>query len=347
MLRNGFRFNLETETWEAQRFPPHIMINGVADADALFSFRGRPTVFGHPVCDGAGDCEYKEILQFNELSSSWDTLGMMLDNRQLHEVIEVPAEICEGIFPPEQSTVPPPPTTEPAPAEIETVAMIIGGFWNYDNEGITGNALSEVELFGCPGNEDSSVILQDYPEAVYFSAGTLYENRVISCGGFTCRGGLAQICAVMDACFEWTPQDQWQPFADNLDNQKWAHFMGMSPDIDSSSTDEVPIVLGGGASTEIWDPTANEWKEYYPLETSSQWISTHCLFQHENYIYHLFREIERINTSDWTLDSLGTLPDFLQDPMAGRCAYQEFEGRPGNKRVLVLICIKVISFITT
>ncbi len=38
LLRNGFWFNLVTETWEAKRFPPRVL-DGMNEPDALFRFR--------------------------------------------------------------------------------------------------------------------------------------------------------------------------------------------------------------------------------------------------------------------------------------------------------------------
>ncbi len=38
--------------------------------------------------------------------------------------------------------------------------------------------------------------------------------------------------------------------------------------------------------------------------------------------------IERLNTNSWTLETLGEVPAFLENP--GKCAYLEANGTPGK-----------------
>ncbi len=92
LLRNGYWFNLETETWEQRRFPPYAMF--FTEPNAITSFRGKPTVFGNTVCDDAGSCTYSEVVQYDPETDSWDSLGQMSVGRAFHTVIEVPVELC-------------------------------------------------------------------------------------------------------------------------------------------------------------------------------------------------------------------------------------------------------------
>ncbi len=324
MLRNGFWFNLKSETWEARRFPPRVL-DSIVEPDALFRFRGKPTQFGSPMCDGSGTCQYREVLQYNEITDTWDLLGTLQETRMLHEVIEVPVEFCDQYVGSTQ-TAEEPITITDEQEEIETVAMIIGGLWDIDSEGLVGVALPEVELFGCPGSEDTSVILQDFPLPVYLLAGTYYDDKVITCGGYSCRGGIAQICGMLDDCFQWTPEEQWQPFVDNLDNPKWSHFMPKVQNLLSGSNEFVPLVIGLNSETEIYDPETEKWELY--LEAPTDMVSFACFIQYGDFIYYLRENIMALDTTTWELHDLGTVPQFLENP--GRCAPLEIEDRSGK-----------------
>ncbi len=85
MLRNGYWFNLIDSTWEAKRFPPNPP-NTIADPDALYTFRGAPTMFGGAVCDSELTCEYREVLQYDSEEDLWVSLGNMMESRGFHEV---------------------------------------------------------------------------------------------------------------------------------------------------------------------------------------------------------------------------------------------------------------------
>ncbi len=338
-MRNGFWFNLETETWEARRFPP--FINIADEPDALFSYQGRPTMFGSPLCDGEGNCNYSEILQYNEETDTWNSLGFMVEGRQFHEVVEVPISFCDD-YAVTQNNVEEKILPKVAPQQadqIETVAMIVGGFWDNDlgNENQL-QVIPEVELFGCPDYPDSSVILQDYPENIYLSGGRYFEDldMVISCGGYSCQD---LRCLVINDCFQWTPQNQWEPFTSNLNYDKWSHIMTQVVNIDGDGTTEVPMVLGQNSVTEIWKPNDNVWERYRDIpEPAFNWASMSCLFQEGDFIYHMRNNIERLDTKTWTLETLGEVPAFLENP--GKCAYLEAGGFPG--KAFIIFCPKLI-----
>ncbi len=88
--------------------------------------------------------------------------------------------------------------------EDSWVALIVGGYWEGGDNAEDPILpvlksfkkfvdffcifyLQSVELFGCSGAE--TIAMPDYPSSAYLSAGTFVfqgEDRVISCGGFTC-----------------------------------------------------------------------------------------------------------------------------------------------------------------
>lgn len=283
-------------------------------------------MFGNPMCDGEGVCEYREVLQYSEVTDTWDFLGTLQETRTLHEVIEVPGEYCDEYLGSVSSTTDAPITVTDGTTDIETVAMIIGGLWDVDNEGLVGYVLSEVELFGCPGSEDTSVVLQDFPEPVYLTAATFYDNKVVTCGGYTCREDATEICGVLDDCFQWTPEEQWQPFVDNLDNRKWAHIMPKVQNMLINSTVPVPLVIGLNSLTEIYNPDTEQWESY--LQVPSNMVSFACFVQSGNFIYYLRNNIIALDTTTWDIEDFGTVPEFLEHP--GRCAALEIDGRSGK-----------------
>ncbi len=93
----------------------------------------------------------------------------------------------------------PPPIPE---VDENTVALIIGGYWNHPD----GNTMvSGTELFGCPGSVDPetgeymAIPIDDYPENVYMTAGVYYEEegvdapdegKAMVCGGLSCNMGM-------------------------------------------------------------------------------------------------------------------------------------------------------------
>ena len=87
MLRNRYWFNLETSEWEAKRFPPNNLY--VAENDNMYFFRGKPTLFGNPICTTEGGCEYLEVDQYDPDSNKWIKLGNLLENKGLQTVVEV------------------------------------------------------------------------------------------------------------------------------------------------------------------------------------------------------------------------------------------------------------------
>ncbi len=93
----GDWLNLKTMNWE--QYAP-IPDNCEANRpNNLWSFQGKPTVFGAPVCDGLGDCYYSQVIQYQAEIDEWTLLGDMHVPRRSQEVVEVPKSFCDFGFP--------------------------------------------------------------------------------------------------------------------------------------------------------------------------------------------------------------------------------------------------------
>jgi len=332
LLRDGFFFGFDSREWQAKRFPPHIDL--VRIPDATWTFRGKPTTFGSPVCDDKGQCEYLEIMAYDAETNSWDSLGFMNEQRNFMDVIEVPEHFCDRY----DDDIPPPEADTDEPGPIETVALIVGGWNKPDAEGAT--VLRSAELFGCPDSPDSSIPLQDYPENVYSSMGNYFEDidggaKVLSCGGWFSRGPPeAQDTDPTNACFEWTPDNQWRPFRGNLDLARWG---GLMAKIENDDGVVVPVVLGLGTTSEIYNPDTGEFEDYEsgPLQG---WSSLGCFFQKGDMIYHVRNSVEALDIGTWNVDQLSSepVPDFLDNP--GRCSYLEIDDKPGEVNAMASCC---------
>ena len=78
---------------------------------ALWSYRGRPTIFGQPECDDAGVCVKRGVIQYDPSADEWSTMDSLVNARQVHEVVEVPQAFCQlGQAPPVTTPVTPLPT---------------------------------------------------------------------------------------------------------------------------------------------------------------------------------------------------------------------------------------------
>jgi len=97
---------------------------------------------------------------------------------------------------------------EPVPPPSEaSVALIVGGRFG----GLSGfSVMRSAELFGCPGFEDRSFPIKDFPQVgVYLATSTFYSNggiepKAVVCGGFQCSRpvfpGAGPTCGVMIFC---------------------------------------------------------------------------------------------------------------------------------------------------
>ena len=93
-LRDGNFYELDTKRWINKTPPP---LDDEADKpNSMWSYQGRPTIFGSPVCDPhTNECLDKEVIQYNPENDKWKSLGHMLRPRNFHEVVEVDGTICD------------------------------------------------------------------------------------------------------------------------------------------------------------------------------------------------------------------------------------------------------------
>ena len=65
------------------------------------------------------------------------------------------------------------------------VALIIGGYQTIPSSSSEAGITNSVELFGCPGSQDS-VLVQDFHIGNYLTGATFLEGseKVLVCGGF-------------------------------------------------------------------------------------------------------------------------------------------------------------------
>ena len=98
MLKNGYWYDLEEFTWRQLRFPTYAPFLGgeYFHPNTIHSLWGKPTIFGNNNnCDTSGQCENREIIQYDVDTDNWEVIGMMRNSRTLHDVIEIPDSICD------------------------------------------------------------------------------------------------------------------------------------------------------------------------------------------------------------------------------------------------------------
>ncbi len=339
LLRNGYWYNIEENTWQQQRFPPYA--NVAPEPDAVWKFRGKPTIFGSTVCEGDGTCIYTGIEQYDLNTNTWKHLGRLTQTRVFHDVIEVPASFCDFDDNPLLPT--------------SSAAMIVGGV---EPDGASNPEIySSVELFGCPG-QDNTIPGPEFPFPIYFTGitfifiisslhftlnmlggiyysedGTVENGAVIVCGGFGCLPS-EENCNVLDICYEYNPltSDQWVETT-SLTEGKWGHLLTTAPDVSSTSNREMPLTIGLTEETQIRDVDTGEWRDYIPLpEGSDLWLSFGCLVRYRYKVYHIREEVFELDTLYWEVSNHGPIPEFMANGGAGpgRCAITEIDNEVGE-----------------
>ena len=91
--RQGYFYDLTDNKWTRKAFPDFDPIGDYPNS--IFLYQGRPTIFGNTVCDALGECENKEIIQYNADTDSWSKVGDMLQSRTYHTAIPVPRSMCD------------------------------------------------------------------------------------------------------------------------------------------------------------------------------------------------------------------------------------------------------------
>ncbi len=332
LLKSGFWYDIERRTWEEMAFPPDSDFI-VESPNSAFSFRGKMTIFGNPLCDSEGNCRYADVVQYDEVENVWMSIGNMIMSREGLDVIEVPAELCDDILGPSEgtthasdTTADPSTTDPPIPGEgTDNVAMIVGGIIGIDD----GEIVPSVELFGCPGYQGQSLPLEDYPLNIFLTGGMYWEaeNKVLVCGGSSCPAGSegTENCEITTDCYEYTPGNGWQNFS-SLERPKWSHIMANIINInDEGSDDRYPAVIGLDLGTEIYNTLEGGW-ESYENAPDTLWRTVECLIQFEDYIYNLRFEFTRLNTLTWETETL-EVPPFLRN--GNTCAAVRINGFAG------------------
>jgi len=165
----------------------------------MFSFRGKPTVFGNPECNLDFECPLTEVLQYDPATDKWESLGSLSKQRIAAEIVEVPISFCEYF------REPPLPTDEPLDPSEMTAALLVGG---YIGQGFGGRLLSDVEIFGC-GLDDAGIVVEPLPGPTSRVAGIYIQESpgdlglVLICGGeVPCPDGSFTCPLVLDdSCF--------------------------------------------------------------------------------------------------------------------------------------------------
>ena len=117
-IRQGYWLNLETFAFEVKAPPPYEYVySGISttpnanNPSAMWSFRGRPTIFGQPDCNDQGTCLKRAVIQYDPENDEWVALENLEFARQYHQVVEMPQSFCQlGSAPPVTTPVTPLPT---------------------------------------------------------------------------------------------------------------------------------------------------------------------------------------------------------------------------------------------
>ena len=94
MFVKGYYIDLDTQNTTKVSYPPWEAIDGPLPSKAMFSFRGKPTVFGYTNCDNEGNCVNDRVLQYDPMMDEWKFIGSIKEERNDVEVVEVPRSWC-------------------------------------------------------------------------------------------------------------------------------------------------------------------------------------------------------------------------------------------------------------
>ena len=307
LIDEGFLFNLNTSMWESKQ-PPPLHPWSPTSTPGLWSYQGRPTIFGQPVCDINGNCPAKSVVQYVPESDEWINLGDFRISRALETVVEVPAEFCDPFFPPPwatTTTTSAPTTTSDSGTDLTTtdsgntatdlttptlgdrpnVALIIGGVGDD-----TFDIYNTVELFGCPGSTEDSIEVANFPRDVYFTASTFVDRdggHVVACGGHQSTLGIGDIHS---NCYDFRAgEDAWQINYMPMNRARYVHMMEMMVDLDDPTGAQTlyPVVYGYWNVSEMYDYTVGAWNDYREMEEDL--FSFDCLVENpgDGYYYSI------------------------------------------------------------
>ncbi len=311
--RYGFWLNLNSLQWEKKALPPY-RVQGLAvrPPNEMWSFRGRPTIFGFPICNNEGVCFQQGILQYDPQSDSWEEIGTLREPRAFQEVIEVPIDFCND--PPRKTAV-----------------VILGG--GSEDQSAGSGFTASAEIFGCDDNDVFQARIADFPEQVLIPSGVFLEDRGVSdadrvlfCGGYYCNA--TGTCRLEDSCFSWNSRDNAYTPDNDMGATRWTHMMTNLVDSripDSTLTQ--PVILGYRPMSEIYDRASRTWSNYLLLEGTDNWYTATCFVNYNGGIYYSSNVTYRLDPETWLIETLGVVPEGLQPP--GRCAGIDIDGTPG------------------
>ena len=309
--RFGYWFNLDTLLWEAKASPQYEII--VPPENSMWSFRGRPTIFGHPKCDAAGDCINVDVIQYDPIADEWGSIGAMNRTRRFMEVIEVPGDFCDAIV---HVTTDVPPTTTgiddtttsrfttPDPLR-DNAALIIGGYWSVPGAEVP--MLDSVEIVGCTGADPSAMELAPFPRGVYQAGGAFVDDNggghVFVCGGLHCEGST---CLDSEICYKWRPLIGIFNPDSTMVEVRVSHIIAQIQNLDEPAEGRVPVAIGGHDLSEVYG-SDGDWSIYRSLPTESNWNSANCLVQHGDFVYSIpfGQNISRLDTLNWDVVQVG------------------------------------------
>ncbi len=229
-LRTGYFFDLATQSWVAPTGGSQIPTP--APTNEMFSYGGRPTVFGAPTCNGVNLCIFDSVIQYVWEDDEWVLLTEFLEYpRRYQEMVEVPIEFC-NLIPESQSTSTPEPVTTSTTMSTEqgNAAIIVGGWTDPTVNPEIPYAV--IEVFGCPTEKRiGQTELDFFLTGLAFVDDDKQDPYVLLCGGSECQKG-SNTCYLSNSCFEYRPTDN-----------KWREALPMSLTRASPLIAQVPLHL--------------------------------------------------------------------------------------------------------
>ena len=213
----------------------------------------------------------------------------------------------------------------------ETVAMLVGGISSVME---IEKVFSTVEIFGCPGHEQTSILVDRFEQENYLTGGVFYDDKVLVCGGVRCMDGDNDgECSFSqerfsDQCNSWTPENGWvqEP---PLPEKTWIFNIFKGPNLNhTNNSDNVPIAMGNYKNTFVMDPNTLTWTPYKSTEYNI--YSLNCVIEHEKTIYVVLWPDGRcssLNLNDFSYEEHGTVDS--DNFWGGRCSGLEINGHFG------------------
>ncbi len=325
--RYGFWLGLNSQQFEKVHEPPYHPWANVPNA--MWSFRGRPTIFGNPVCDIEQNCLYNRVIQYVPESDEWIQLGTMTRSRTFHVIVEVPISYCDQFAPSDyvpQTT--PAPVGTPAPVARTTAAVIIGGFSDTLDPANINNV---VEIDGCEGNNYESFAISNYPTRPYLLSADYIEDSegdyILACGGYNCVN--MNECQLSADCYSYDAQSDAWSLHSKMQRTRYAHILRQMPDYAQDESNMVPTVFGYHQEAEAYRNTGGQpiWGDSFTLQ--GRIFALDCIAYDEDTgdVWSMVGEIYKYNVISGTHETIGPMPAGLERP--GKCSLVTINGDKG------------------